>query len=359
MKVLIVADGHAATFHGDAYGERFKRLGHEVSYFKWQGYFKNYPYAKHYGLKPNKLSSVYYRLQNKLTFGPAVCKLNSDLVKLCHENNYDLVFVYRGTHIKPRTIKEIKKSGALVFGYNNDDPFSKVYRPYFWRHFIKSIPQYDHIFYYRHKNKQDYLNVGYSNISLLRSSYIKELNFKVKNTNDSPYNCDLIFIGHFENDGRDKTFLQLLKAGANFKLYGTNWHLSAYYEDIKNLLGYDVKPLYGADYNLALNSAQIAIVFLSKINNDTYTRRCFEIPATGTLMLAERTDDLKSMFTENEEAMYFSTKEEFLEKAQQLVQDKDLCQKVASAGYKKLLNSHHEVTDRVNEVIKVYEQCKK
>ncbi|WGU68927.1 glycosyltransferase [Capnocytophaga canimorsus] len=46
-------------------------------------------------------------------------------------------------------------------------------------------------------------------------------------------------------------------------------------------------------------------MFLSKLNNDQYTRRCFEIPACGTMMLSERTPTLQEFYTENEEIVFF------------------------------------------------------
>lgn len=358
MKILMVADGHGGEAHEKAYGIAFDEMGHDVHYFTWKEYFHHHPYAEHYETEDSKLKSIYYRFQNKAKFGPAVCKLNNDLVKNCKENAYDLVFVYRGTHVYASTIEKIKKTGAKVFGYNNDDPFSDVYRPYFWRHYRKCIPHYDHIFYYRHKNKADYEAIGYKNISLLRSSFIQERNFIIKDTSHSPYTCDVIFVGHFERDGRDKALLNLLRQGVNLEIYGTTWQQSEYYDEIVKLLGHDIYGLYGAEYNLALNSAQVALVFLSKINNDTYTRRCFEIPAVGTCMLAEYTKDLaNNLYDADKEAVYFKNHDELYDKVKHLLKNDQERQAIAKAGHKKVKSAKHEVRDRAAEVVKVYKRA--
>ncbi|MFT7143968.1 MAG: spore maturation protein CgeB [Alphaproteobacteria bacterium] len=355
MKVMIASDGHGGQSHGFAYGDSFKKLGHKVAHFTWKDYFKNYQYASAYKTDGNKLKSIYYRLQNKTTFGPALLKLNNDLVNKCIAEKPDLLFIYRGTHIYACTIKRIKKLGVKVFGYNNDDPFSTVYRPYFWRHFIKSVPDYDHIFYYRYKNEADYKALGYYKTSMLRSSYIKENNFKIEDTKNSPFSCDVIFVGHYENDDRDLAIMKLMDANIDFKLYGTGWQASVHYDYIQSKLG-DIKPLYDADYNMALNSAKIALVFLSKINNDTYTRRCFEIPATGTTMLSEYTKDLADdLFIENKEAVYFKNHADLLKQVYTYLQDDALRQKIAEGGYKKVHSAGHEVTDRVAQIIKEFE----
>ncbi|MEC8066759.1 MAG: glycosyltransferase [Pseudomonadota bacterium] len=360
MRILMVADGHGGNTHEKAYGKAFERMGHEVHYFTWKEYFKHYPYANHYPTDGNILKSIFYRFQNKAKMGPAMFSLNRDLVKLCQQNKFDLVFVYRGTHIYPRTIQKIKRTGAKVFGYNNDDPFSQVYRPYFWRHFRACVPFYDHIFYYRLKNKADYDSLGVKNVSLLRASFIESRNFKMdqKSLEDSPYNCDVIFIGHFEKDGRDKMVLNLLEKGFNLELYGTNWQQSPYYDQLTKTLGHEVYGLYGEDYNKALNSAKVALVFLSKINNDTYTRRCFEIPAAGTCMLAEYSDDLAhNLYQEGVEALYFKNEDELQLKLKQLLTDDDLRQEIADAAHGRVWHDKHEVYNRAEEVMNVYQRC--
>ena len=353
MKILIISDGHGGKTHGDAFKKSFEELGHEVSVFTWQGYFKNYPYADCYETDSNFLKSIYYRFQNKFTFGPALLKLNSDAVKKCNEIKPDLVFVYRGTHIFPSTVKKMQKTSAKVFGYNNDDPFSEKYASYVWRHFKKCIPFYDHVFYYRQKNKTDYDALGCKNSSLLRSYYIKENNFQIPSIETNKYTCDAIFIGHFEEDGRDDALKLLLDNGINLKLYGTNWEKSKHYAYFVEKLG-NITPLYD-DYNLALNSAKIALVFLSKLNNDSYTRRCFEIPATGTLMLAEDSDDLSNnLFEEDKEAIYFKTPEELLTKVQAYSADTAKRKKIATSGKNKLEKSGHEVLDRAKQVLEIF-----
>lgn len=354
MKILIASDGHGEETHAGAFTKAFRELGHEVITFTWKEYFKHYPYADAYPTDGNRFKSIYYRFQNKFTFGPDVLKLNKDLVKRVAIAKPDLVFIYRGTHILPGTLKRIKKMGIPVFGYNNDDPFSSKYLPYMWRHFKRCIPFYNHIFYYREKNRQDYENMGYKNISMLRSYYIKENNFQIKEVEQNQYTCDAIFIGHFENDGRDEMLRNVIESGVNFKLYGSNWQASSLYPYFVEKFG-PIMPLYREDYNLALNSAKIALVFLSKLNNDTYTRRCFEIPATGTMMLAEYTDDLNhNLFTEDKEAVYFRDEQELIEKINLYTASKSKREAIAKAGYDKVHTAGHEVTDRAKQVIDTF-----
>lgn len=357
MKIFIIADGLGEEIYDSAFFRGFKELGHEVYRFTWKEYFKHYQYASRYKTDGNKFKSIYYRAQNKFTFGPAVCEINRDILDECINIKPDLVFIYRGTHIYPKTIKKIKeKTGCKVFGYNNDDPFSSSYPKYFWRHYRNGIKYYDHIFSYRYKNIDDYKAISYEKVSLLRSYYLKDKNFYMDDLKTEKYKCDVIFIGHFEDDGRDEAIKLLIENGVDIKLYGTTWEKSKYYNYFVKKLG-NILPLYD-NYNLALNSAKIALVFLSKKNNDTYTRRCFEIPATKTMMMAEYTDDLNSMFKERKESEYFRDKNELLEKVKYYLANEEKIKEIGENGYRRLLDDGHEIVDRCKEVLKVYEETK-
>ncbi len=355
LRIFLAADGQGGAIHAGAFQKAFEDLGHTTAYFQWKGYFRNYPYEKSQANTTwDRIKSAYYRFQNKMTFGPAMLKLNDDLVAQAKAFKPDLIYVYRGTHVWPCTLKRLKKAtGAKVFGYNNDDPFSPTYPTYFWRHFRRGIQLYDHVFAYRAKNIADYTAAGYANTSILRSYFIKGSNKPLtpKPTNNA-FSCDVIFIGHYEADGRDDVLMHLINNGINFKLFGTLWENAPRYQELKSHMGGHIKPLYGADYNTALNSAKIALVFLSKINNDSYTRRCFEIPATGTLMASEYTEDLaNNLYKPDEEAIYFTSKEELLTKLQNLLANPKKLNAIAAAGHARILKDGHEVTDRARQII--------
>lgn len=351
MKLLLVADWHGKIY-AEAFYNGFKKLGIETYKFSWKEYFKHYQYAEFYATDNNIFKSIYYKFQNKYLVGPVLKKINNDLLRLVKEILPDLVFIYRGTHIYPETLKQIKiKTNALIFGYNNDDPFSDIHPKYLWRYFIKCLPYYDHIFAYRPKNIKDYLNLGFKKVSILMPYYVKEFNYPIKKIQ---HNCDVIFIGHYEPDGRDDAIKLLIENDINVKLYGTGWKSSKFYRYFLKKLG-SIKPIYGDKYNVALNLAKIALAFFSKINNDVYTRRCFEIPATKTMMISEYTDEMNRLFREGIEAEYFRNHKELLKKVKYYLSNPEKIKIIAEAGYKRLLSEGHEVTDRCRQIINVYQ----
>ncbi|MFZ2978429.1 MAG: glycosyltransferase, partial [Candidatus Magasanikiibacteriota bacterium] len=160
----------------------------------------------------------------------------------------------------------------------------------------------------------------------------------------------------FEDDGRDEYIKFLFDNRVNIKLFGgSSWIKSKYYNYFVNKIG-PIDNLDNIEYNLALNSAKICLVFLSKRNNDTYTRRCFEIPATKSLVLSEYSDDLNTLFAQGKEADYFKSKEELLEKVRFYLANENMRIEVVEAGYKRLIKDKHEVGDRVGEIIKIFKE---
>ena len=348
MKILVVGDGRS-VIHERALNTAFSECGAESELFTWRQYID--PAVTLDGAPP----SLALRTQDRLLAGPALRRLNRDLIERCERIGPDLVFVYRGSHIYPRTIVALKGRGCAVFGYNNDDPFGARHR-WDWRHFLGSLPQYDHVFAYRPINVADYRAAGVSSVSVLRSCYIRELNHPIAGPPDPRFACDVIFVGHFEDDKRDIMLSYLLEAAVNVRIFGPEWHRSRIFDELRPIIG-DRIPR-GADYNAALHSAKIALVFLSKRNRDSYTRRCFEIPAVGTLMLAERTADLEELFVPDVEAAYFSSKDELLSQVRRYLGDPVLRIRVASAGRTRLLKDGHEVGDRARQIIATFEKLR-
>jgi hypothetical protein len=345
MKILVVGDGHSAI-HEVAVVEAFKKLGHKVEKFLWSTYFNS----------QNPLVRLWSRIQNKFIIGPTIEKINTDLVCAANQFSPKLIFVYRGTHINQHTITEIKKNlpNTLVYGYNNDDPFADGHPPWLWRHFLKSVPKYDLMFAYRYHNLDDFRKIGANRVELLRSWYVREINRPINLLElDKPkYECDVVFIGHYENDGRLEYMEEIVKNGYKLRLFGPGYEWNSLLcksEVLKHLA--PVHTVWNEDYNKALCGAKIALCFFSKLNRDTYTRRCFEIPATGTLLLSEYSDDLASLYQAGVEADFFKTKEEMIRKIRLYLNNDDLRSHIAANGNQRVIIDGHDIVSRMARVI--------
>jgi spore maturation protein CgeB len=344
VKFLLVEFWHSHIY-AEPFLQRLRELGHEVHAFREMDFFAPREGPVH------RLSSLSARVQNKFRVGPRLRRLNVELRKAVEQLRPDVLFVFRGSHVTPETLDVASRAGSYVIGWNNDDPFSARYPAYVWRHFRRGISHYQHLFAYRDTNVRDFLREGCPRVSLLRSFYLRELNHPIDTSKGTPYACDVSFIGHWEPDGREQYVDALMKEPSiDFRLWGTLWQQAPIATRLKQRFG-QIAPVYKDAYNLAINSSKISLVFLSALNNDSYTRRCFEIPAAGTFMLAQYTPDIASLFKEGEEAEYFRSIDEMLDKVRHYLRNDEARRRIARAGHARLLRDGHEAIDRAKQVV--------
>lgn len=348
MKILIAGDWHS-ELHEEAIYNAFIRLGHRPVKFAWHNYFKSSDIC-------GKVVSFFQKIQNKYMVGPLVNKMNCDLIVVAERENPDLVFIYRGSHILPKTLLIIRRvaRNAIIVGYNNDDPFSPHYPRWMWRHFIAGVPEYDLVLAYRLQNLDEYMAIGARRVELLRSWFITERNYPAELTDAEKlnYECDVVFVGHYEDDGRLECLENIARHGWKLRIFGPGYEWNHIIQSSEVLNDHNpVDLVWGKDYNLALCGAKVALCFFSKLNRDTYTRRCFEIPASGSVLMSEHSDDLASMFESDQEAVYFHNSKELCEKLELLFCNEEQIKKIAAEGKERVLNDGHDVISRMKTVI--------
>ncbi len=350
MKILVAGDWHS-ELHEEAVAHALETLGHTVERFAWHGYFSVTGRSV-----SARLLKLWCRAQNKYLWGGRVDQLNRDLLNMAKRFQPDAVFIYRGTHVFPQTLRALRSAvpGVVLAGYNNDDPFAPGHVPGLWRHFIAGLPELDLALAYRHANLDGFRRAGARRVELLRSWYIPERNHPIELSAEERerFGCDVVFIGHYEPDSRLACLEAVVGAGYQVRLYGPNYEWEPVLKEhpvLSRLL--PVKLVWGDEYNLALCGAKIALVFLSKLNRDTYTRRSFEIPATGTLMLSEYTDDLAGLFRPDIEALYFKSIPEFIERLNMAMRDEKKRLAIARSGLKRVREDRHHVGARMEELI--------
>ena len=346
MKLLVVGDGHSAI-HEVAVFEAFQQLGHQVEAFYWQTYFNS----------QNPLMRLWQRIQNKFIIGPTLNRLNANLINTAEHFNPKLIFIYRGTHITPQTIIEIKQRlpDCLVYGYNNDDPFSGGHPPWLWRHFLKCVPKYDLVFAYRKHNIQDYYAYGAKRAELLMPWYVMEKGKPKKQNQLNMNKYDVIFVGHYERDNRTNYIKKIAESNFRFGLFGPDWNRAPKFEWLSKYQ--PILPVRGQLYSEKIKSAKIALSFLSKLNRDTYTRRCFEIPAMGVFMLCQYSEDLTCLFEDGVDAVFFHNPDDMMEKIDYYIKQDKLREKIAISGMNRVIHDKHDVISRMNYVQSFIEEA--
>ena len=276
--------------------------------------------------------------------------LNQRLLELTKQEVPQFIFFWNTTHVSEKTYSLIKNMGVKIITYSNDDPYSKenkIYKSMFlWRLFLKSLKFSDFHFVYRPLNIIESQKYTTAPVNLLLPYFIPNLidSICIQENDTTLFSNDIIFIGHYEDDKRAEYLEAIYDQGYQIKLYGTGWGHAP--QSLQRKTG-EVQPLFEEKYYKALKLAKICLAFFSKGNRDTFTRRCFEIPAADSLLLCERTEFMQSIFVEDQEAVFFSSKKEMLDKINWLLSNPSIRDTIAIAGKARAVSDGHDVLSRV------------
>jgi spore maturation protein CgeB len=292
----------------------------------------------------DRANYFYKKIQVHLHIGFGVASYNKDLLRLAEKTKPDLIYVDMGLCLKPDTVKKLKLTTPNLVHYTSE---YFGYRTYAFRHLLNSVDSYD-----CHVITNDlvipYLEKrGVKKIFKTEFGFDSNLHRSLSLTNDEleKYNADAVFIGHWEPETEIK-IAALRKANIKTKVWGPGWHRAKSLSDHKKIL-----PIFGDEYVKALLGAKISLGFLSKWNFNVSTSRTFEIPACGGFMLTERTEEQLLYFKENEEAVFFNTVSDLVEKAKYYLDNEEIRLKVQKAGHLRCINSKYSHKDRMEKIL--------
>lgn len=302
-------------------------------------------------------NSFYHKVQCRFHLGPTVSNVNRRLIRIAKQEKPEIIWFYNVQLIAPATIKKLRKQlpDTIFCQFSNDNPFSQDSKFGFWRKYLEGIKYFDMHFSFRHQNIDDYYRYGVKDIALLRAYFIPEEDYPVqKEEVPEQFKCDVVFAGHFEDDGRVEMLEAICNAGFDLRLYGGGWNAALSKLRVSSPLRvqFPISPVTGAEYRYAICGAKVALCFLSTLNQDTYTRRNFQIPAMKIAMLSQHTNDLETLFQSEKEAVFFKNEMELLSKLRLLVDNHELRQSIAESGYKRVYADGHDVYSRMSSWLK-------
>jgi spore maturation protein CgeB len=305
-------------------------------------------------------SMILRQMQQRISFGTTVDRINEEIVKIIKAQKIDVLWCDKQEFIKPKVLKECKQLGILSIHYTPDPYFTLSWKQ--TRLSKESMPLYDVLLtsktyeldqYKKMNPRSFYVPLGFSE-SVHRPCIPDDE--KIRNK----YSCDISFIGGWE-PRREEYLNAISKVSHNFKIWGYAWdHLQdgkvtlRRYIRLKRLAGKEkfvIKKnlnlcsliqggeIYGDEYARAISCSKISVGFLRTICPDQHTTRTFEIPACGSMLLADRTMEHQEFFKEGVEADFFSSQEELIDKAQYYLKNESARKALAKAGYKRCFAS--------------------
>ena len=116
----------------------------------------------------------------------------------------------------------------------------------------------------------------------------------------------VVFIGHAEDDLRIPAISRLVYGGHQVKIFGSRagWKKLLPRNIYKALP--PISPVYGHEYVKAVHSSMACLAFHSSMNQDDHSIRCFEIPACGSLLVAQDTVKMRELYKPYEDIFHSS-----------------------------------------------------
>jgi spore maturation protein CgeB len=311
-----------------------ERLGHNV-----------FPVNTNSGGRIKSIKRGIARVANKLGRPLDFCDINSRIISNVKQHHPHVVWIDKGLMIWSETLLTIKEwySTTKIVGYSPDDMAGPHNQSKYW---LEGLPLYDCYFTTKSYNVPELHVLGAKRITFVGNAFDPDIHrpVKVSKLDRLKYGGPVGFIGAWELE-RAKSIMDLAKAGIDIRVWG--WTVRGRQSKNYSNLCIESKPLLGQDYAKGINSFDINLCFLRKINRDRQTTRSVEIPASGAFMLAERTDEHLELFEEGKEAEFFGSTEELIDKTKYYLKNESLRRKIAAAGRERCLDSGYDYPNRM------------
>lgn len=325
MKIL-----YAATLDpfGTAYSRlvSIRQLNNDVQVFDAD------PFYKQLG-KVNKLFRDF-------AFPRIASRHSASLLERCEETRPDIVWLDTCEWITRSALSKLRSLGIFSVRHTTDALFpEKPWLLKLRRHWFRyTIGDFDMV-----------LTSNEKDVETLRKKHgekikLTDLGYDHRRFNNDPISDDLrskwdgeiVFVGHYE-PRTEAAILALIDAGINVNVYG---HSPWFRSQNRNKLGKHLREkLSNKDYEYVLKSAKIGLCCVSEWNYNQTAARSFEIPASGTFLLAMRTSRHQEFFEEGREAEFFGNHAELIEKTRYYLENPDKRLEIASAGHRRCIES--------------------
>jgi hypothetical protein len=343
LKILYVCGADSGTCRSRK--EALIRLGHDVRLI---------------ALLPEirRFREFFFKVYSRTLRGPAVTRFNARVREAAREARYDWIWVDKGIHLFPGTVRGLRELGNFLVHHLTDD-FLNPKHAIMYRYYKEAAPWYHAHLTSNAFNVDELGEFGAECVIRTDLGYDPHLCMPggVPPAPQNRFEADAVFVG-FWRPHLDEYLLPLVRSGAVLSAWGARWRRSPFRRDY---LGYaHFRPCPDEDYAAVIAGAKIALCFLARENRNLSTGRSFEIPAIGAFMLGERTGEHQALYEEGKEAEFFGSPEELVEKATFYLKHDALRAQIARAGHKRALTSGYSYEDRIrgdiSRLASVYEK---
>lgn len=313
-----------------------KRLGQEV--------------AGVHTIEPwQRASWLQRQVQRRIRRGSIVDEINRQVLQAARDFRPSLVWAEKQEYLRRDTLEAMRAMGARLVHFTPDPYFSLD-----WKRtplMDDSIAAFDVLVYCKKYERVQYEALGRP-LVYMPLGYCDEVHRPLP-SDDPRWACDVGFLGGWE-PRREQLLHAVAAAGVRIKIWGGAWDFLRdghwtprrqivlsqlagkdrfrYHRDPMIAASHQGGEVYADDYARALSGARIGLGFLRRVCDDQHTTRTFEIPACGSMLLADRTGEHCDFFKEGKEAEFFSSESELLDKLDFYLANEPARARVAAAG---------------------------
>ena len=306
--------------------------------------------------------------QRRLQWGPVVSQINRSVRQAAQAFRPDLVWAEKQEYLWADTIAALRAGGATTVHFTPDPYFTLDWKR--TRLMDAAIGAFDVLVYCKSYERRSYEALG-KPLVCMPLGYCDETH-RPLHSDDARWHCAAGFLGGWE-PRREAMLSAVAAAGVDLKVWGGFWDffLDGRWSLRRHLIlrqqagpqpfqlrrnenlakAFQGGEVYGDDYARALTGARIGLGFLRKVCPDQHTTRTFEIPACGSLLLGDRTEEHEAFFAEGREAEYFASSDELVDKVKFYAANETARARIAAAGYERCRRSGYSYLDRMRQAL--------
>jgi spore maturation protein CgeB len=282
--------------------------------------------------------------------GISIHSLNKAILEAADRFKPDLVWAEKPVAVRPETFQKLRDRGVVLSCLTYDNPFGDMGEPH-WRLFLESLPLFDLHVLTRRKSLQDFTDAGARNVLKISLSYDPARHFPPPTTwTEADRSIDVSFTGAPWDDRAERLLALWHRQGIAVDVRGNRWDKIPEAKDMAPLV--KGSGVYGEAYRRRFWESRICLSFNTIANHDEVAHRSFEITASQGFMLSDRTDALLGLFTENEEAVYFSDLDECAEKIRRYLPDVAERERISRNARKRAVASGYSLPDQFARVLR-------
>jgi spore maturation protein CgeB len=292
------------------------------------------------------------QLQRRIHRGSIVEEINSTIMSAARQFKPAVVWADKQEFLRAETVEELRKLGARTVHFTPDPYFSLTWKR--TRLMDEAMEAFDALVYCKSYEREQYEALGKPAV-YMPLGYCDQVHRPLP-SDDARWGCAVGFLGGWE-PRRERLLHGIAATGVDVKIWGGYWDFLRegkwtlrQHIILRQLAGKDSfrfhsdellarahqgGEVYQDDYARALTGSKIGLGFLRKVCPDQHTTRSFEIPACGSLLLADRTEEHQKFFEEGKEAEFFSSGDELLDKVKFYCGNEPSRKRVADGGYKR------------------------